>query len=140
MNLSGAIERFRQFPSEDFDEGDPVRPAISKIIDYLIAAKPENVCHLSFGMIQAVAGLKDSEEDHRTLYRTISYITGERTQLLELIFEYVMDDFSYILDDEEEADYRVTGSFSDPRTGLEVPDSANHIHIYFKASRAVLQK
>lgn len=140
MNQSVVIERFRQYPSEDFVEGDPVRPAISKIIDYLIAAKPENVCHLSFGMIQAVAGLKDSEEDHRTLYRTISYITGERTQLLELVFEYVMDDYAYILDDEEEADYRSTGSFSDPRTGVEVPDSSNHIHIYFKASRVLLQK
>lgn len=140
MNQSVAIERFRQFPSEDFDEGDPVRPAISKIIDYLITAKPENVCHLSFGMIQSVAGLEDSEEDHRTLYRTISYITGERTQLLELVFEYVMDDYAYVLDEEEEADYKVTGSFSDPRTGMEVPDSAKHIHIYFKASRVVLQK
>lgn len=140
MNPSVVIERFRQFPSEDFDEGDPVRPAVSKIIDYLIAAKPQNVCHLSFGMIQKVAGLKDSEEDHRTLYRTISYITGERTRLLELVFEYVMDDYAYILDAEEEADYRVTGLFSDPRTGAEVADSAQHIHIYFKASQAVLQK
>lgn len=140
MNQSPVIEQFRQFPSEDFNEGDPVRPAVSKIIDYLITAKPENVCHLSFGMIRTVAGLKDSEEDHRTLYRTISYITGERTQLLELVFEYVMDDYAYILDEEEEADYRGTGSFSDPRTGVEVPDSAKHIHIYFKASRAVLQK
>lgn len=140
MNQSTVIERFRQFPSDDFDEGDPVRPAVSKIIDYLIAAKPENVRHLSFGMIKTVAGLADSEEDHRTLYRTISYITGERTHLLELVFEYVMDDYAYILDDEEEADYRVTGSFSDPRTGEEVPDSAKHIHIYFKASKAVFQK
>lgn len=140
MNQSVVIERFRNFPSEDFDEGDPVRPAISKIIDFLIAANPENVCHLSFGMIQKVAELKDSEEDHRTLYRTVSYITGERTQLLELVFEYVMDDFSHVLDEDEEADYKATGSFSDPRTGVEVPDSAKHIHIYFKASRAVLQK
>jgi len=140
MNQSVVIERFRNFPSEDFDEGDPVRPAISKIIDFLVAANPQNVRHLSFGMIQKVAGLKDSEEDHRTLYRTVSYITGERTQLLELVFEYVMDDFSHILDEEEEADYKATGSFSDPRTGVEVPDSAKHIHIYFKASRAVLQK
>jgi len=140
MSQSVAIERFRKFPSEDFKEGDPVRPAVSKILDYLIAAKPENVCHLSFGMIQKVAGLRDSEEDHHTLYRTISYITGERTRLLELVFEYVMEDFAYILDEEEEADYRSTGLFSDPRTGVNVPDSAQHIHIYFKASRAVLQK
>ncbi|MYM73513.1 hypothetical protein GTP56_15065 [Duganella sp. FT134W] len=140
MNQSVAIDQFRQFPSEDFAEDDPVRPAVSKIIDYLISAKPEHVCHLSFGMIQKVAGLEDSEEDHRTLYRTISYITGERTHLLELVFEYVMDDYAYILDEEEEADYRGTGSFSDPRTGEEVPDSAEHIHIYFKASRVVLQK
>lgn len=140
MNQSVAIERFRQFPSEDFAEDDPVRPAVSKIIDYLIAATPEHVCHLSFGMIQKVAGLEDSEEDHRTLYRTISYITGERTHLLELVFEFVMDDYAYILDEEEEADYRGTGLFSDPRTGEDVPNSAEHIHIYFKASRAVLQK
>ncbi|NVM77444.1 hypothetical protein FHW83_003262 [Duganella sp. SG902] len=140
MSQSVTIERFRRFPSEDFKEGDPVRPAVSKILDYLIGATPENVCHLSFGMIQKVAGLRDSEEDHRTLYRTISYITGERTQLLELVFEYVMDDFAYILDEEEEADYKSTGLFSDPRTGVNVPDSAQHIHIYFKASRAVLQK
>lgn len=140
MNPSVVIERFRQFPSEDFDEGDPVRPAISRIIDYLVAAEPENVRHLSFGMIRAVAGLADSQEDHRTLYRIIAYITGERTQLLELVFEYVMDDYVYVLDDEEEAEYRVTGSFSDPRTGVEIPDSAEHIHIYFKASKAVLQK
>ena len=104
MNQNAAIERFRKFSSEDFDEGDPVRPVVSKIIDYLIAADPENIRHLSFRMIQTLAGLADSDEDHRTLYRAVAYITGERTQLLELVFEYVAEDFAYVLDDEEEAD------------------------------------
>jgi hypothetical protein len=140
MNETDAIERFRQFPSEDFDEGDPVRPAVSKIIDYLISAKPENVLHLSFGMIQHVVGLQDNDEDHRTLYRTIAYITGERTRLLDLVFQYVADDFEHVLDDEEKAEFRAKGTYSDPRTGIEVADSAEHIRVFFKASQAVLQK
>ncbi|WP_433694624.1 hypothetical protein [Herbaspirillum seropedicae] len=140
MTELAAIERFRQFPSEDFDEGDPVRPAIAKIIDYLISARPENVRHLSFGMIQQVIGLQDNDDDHRTLYRTIAYITGERTQLLELVFQYVMDDFEHVLDDDEEAEYKATGVYSDPRTGEVVTDSADHIHVFFKASQAVLQR
>ncbi|MDK6078658.1 hypothetical protein [Massilia varians] len=122
------------YASQDFDEADPVRLAFVNIVNFLVANAEKNLRHLTFGLLRDVAKL--NREDGEILHRTIAYLTGSRANLLTLGYEFIDEDFEYELRGEEVDLFLDSGEFCDPRTGLEVPDSANSIYVFFRPNYA----
>lgn len=123
-----------EYASVDFEEADPVRCAFVNVVAYLLEAGPRNLGHLTFGMLRNAAKL--GNEDGEILHRTIAYLTGARANLLKIGYEFHDSDYEHELDGEEVASFLDCGEFYDPRTGIEVPDSANSIYIFFRPNYA----
>jgi len=70
------------------------------------------------------------------LHRTIAYLTGQRANLLSIGYEFAQDNFEHELDAEEVKMFLERGEFCDPRTGLEVPNSADSIYVFFRPNYA----
>jgi hypothetical protein len=122
------------YASKDFDEADPVRSAFVNVVTFLVEKGAQNLRHLTFGMLRAAAKL--SQEDGEILHRTIAYLTGARANLLSIGYEYIDADFEHELAKDEVEIFLSTGEFCDPRTGLEVPESANSIYVFFRPNYA----
>src|SRR5690349_9018515 len=110
------------YSSIDFDEADPVRLAFVNIVEFLRTNAEKNLHHLTFGILREAAKL--NREDGEILHRTIAYLTGSRANLLTVGYEFIDEDFEYELPIAEADIFLERGEFCDPRTGLEVPDSA----------------
>jgi hypothetical protein len=122
------------FASQDFDEADPVRRAFVNVVTFLVANKKKNLRHLTFGMLREAAQL--NRDDGEVLHRTIAYLTGARANLLTIGYEFIDAEFEHELRETELTIFLETGGFCDPRTGLEVADSANSIYVFFRPNYA----
>lgn len=127
-------EQALDYASKDFDEADPVRRAFVNVVAFLIENRDKNLRHLTFGMLRDAAKL--GQEEGEVLHRTIAYLTGARANLLSIGYEFSDSDFEHELSEEEVEIFLDTGDFCDPRTGLEVPDSANSIYVFFRPNYA----
>jgi hypothetical protein len=122
------------YASKDFDEADPVRRAFVNVVNFLVENHAKNLRHLTFGMLRDAAKL--GQEDGEILHRTIAYLTGVRAKLLTIGYEYIDSEFEHELSDEEVEIFLSTGEFCDPRTGIEVTESANSIYVFFRPNYA----
>lgn len=122
------------YASKDFDEADPVRCAFVNVVTFLVENRAKNLQHLTFGMLRNAAKL--GREDGEILHRTIAYLTGARANLLTIGYEYIDSDFEHELAGDELELFLSTGEFCDPRTGVEVPESANFIYVFFRPNYA----
>lgn len=122
------------YASKDFDEADPVRRAFVKIATYLYENRTKNIRYLTFGMLRAAAAL--GQDEGEILHRTIAYLTGARANLLLLGYEFRDEDFEHELSADEVQGFLTNGIFFDPRTGVEVADSANSIYVFFRPNYA----
>lgn len=122
------------YASKDFDEADPVRRAFMNVVAFLVENRAKNLRHLTFGMLRDAAKLRRDEGE--ILHRTIAYLTGARANLLTIGYEFIDDDIEYELNGEEVQIFLETGEFCDPRTGLEMQESANSIYVFFRPNYA----
>lgn len=123
-----------EYASKDFDEADPVRRAFVNIVKYLIENRMKNVRHLTFGMLREAAKLIPDEGE--ILHRTIAYLTGARANLLTIGYEFIDEDFEYELSADDVQQFLACGEFCDPRSGVEVAESANSIYVFFRPNYA----
>lgn len=116
--------------SEDFEAGDPVRDACINIVIFIAANAEKNLNHLTFGMLLNAAGLNQNQGE--ILHRAIAYLTGARAQVLDIGYEFILDDFEHELESDEVEIFLATDTFYDPRTGQAVLDCAYHIYPFFR--------
>jgi hypothetical protein len=119
-----------EYASKDFDEADPVRRAFVNIVKYLLENQTKNIRHLTFGMLRGAAQL--SPDEGEILHRTIAYLTGARANLLTIGYEFIDEDFEYELSVDDVQEFLTRGQFCDPRSGIEVAESANSIYVFFQ--------
>jgi hypothetical protein len=127
--------QFFSFVSEDFRENDPVRVACSNIAKYIFSSSKDQLQHLTFGMLRKAAGLDDTENS--ILHRAISYLTGERANLLIVGYEFIDDDLEHEMQPDEVDHFLREGKFVHPITGELVENCAEHIYIFFRPNYAV---
>jgi hypothetical protein len=123
-----------EYASQDFDEADPVRAALMNVVSFLVENQTKHLRHLTFGVLREAARL--GHDDGEILHRTIAYLTGQRANLLSIGYEFIQDEFEHELDADEVKMFLETGEFCDPRTGLEVNDSAHSIYVFFRPNYA----
>jgi hypothetical protein len=123
-----------EYASKDFDEADPVRRAFVSIVKYLVENRTKNIRHLTFGMLREAAQLNPDEGE--ILHRTIAYLTGARANLLTVGYEFIDEDFEYELSVDDIQEFLIRGEVCDPRSGLEVAESANSIYVFFRPNYA----
>ena len=71
----------------------------------------------------------------KDVYRSAEYLASERIGILQSGFQFVRDDDSLVLlDDEHVGDALATGRFFDPDTGHEVHDWRSRVVIFYKPS------
>jgi hypothetical protein len=116
--------------SEDFEAGDPVREACVNIVIFIAANAEKNLNYLTFGMLLNAAKLNQNQGE--TLHRAIAYLTGARAQVLDIGYEFILDDFEYELESDEVEMFLSTDTFYDPRTGQAVVECAHHIYVFFR--------
>ena len=118
------------YASKDFDEADPVRRAFVNVVNFILESQVQYLSHLTFGMLRDAAKL--GKDEGEVLHRTIAYLTGARANLLVIGYEYMADDYVYELNADDVQTFLETGEFCDPRTGLEVVESASSIYVFFR--------
>lgn len=123
-----------EYASKDFDEADPVRSAFVKVVKFLCDISTQSTRHLTFGMLRGAAGL--SLDEGEILHRTIAYLTGARANLLFIVYEFIDEEFEYELGMDDVQEFLTSGEFYDPRSGIEVVDSANVIYVFFRPNYA----
>lgn len=114
---------------------EPQSQICLSIFDFLLRLPMDRPLHLTYGRLRSTIG--QSYED-REILLAIQYLTGDRTQLLELHYELIdEDDTPYPLDDDLVRLAQETGELFHPETGDIVNNYKDKVFLYFTPSNLV---
>jgi hypothetical protein len=116
---------------EDWDS-KPQAKICMDILDYLLRVPIQNLLHISYGSLKTVISQRVEEAD---LLMAIQYLSGERTPILEVKFEFIEDDEIYCLPNSEIKLARETGQLVHPETGELIDDFEDKTYMYFEPSQ-----
>jgi len=117
----------------DIWRGAPEYRLCRAVTDYVLEHAADDF-HLSFEAIQRLAQDNGIDSDV-TVMRSVQYLAGHDIHLLDVDFEFVEDDQSPLAVDPKVVMAAENGSpFLHPRTGAVVPDYAQKLFLFFKAS------
>lgn len=112
-------------PAED-------REAVCRVAEHIFAHKSE-IKHLSYSAIAQLAQVQLPEQ----LLKLTQYLVGERTKLLEMKFELIIDNEITPLDDETIYHAETSGELIHPETGIAVDNYDRYVYPYFIVSPEV---
>jgi len=119
---------------EDWAE-EPQSKICLSILDLLLKLPTDKPSHLTYGRLRNT--ISQSYAD-RELLLAVQYLTGDRTQLLELHYELIdEDDIPYPLDDDSVRLAQETGELFHPETGDIVNNYKDKVVLYFMPSNLV---
>jgi hypothetical protein len=116
---------------EDWDSKPQAEICID-ILNYLLRVPIQNLIHISYGSLKTVMGQKVEDSD---LLMAIQYLTGDRTPMLEVKFEFIEDDEIYCLQNSEVKLAYETGQLVHPETGELIYDFEDKTCMYFEPSQ-----
>jgi hypothetical protein len=116
---------------EDWDS-KPQADICIDILDYLLRVPTQNLLHISYGSLKKIISQRVEESD---LLMAIQYLSGERTPILEVRFEFIEDDEIYSLPNSEIKLARETGQLVHPETGELIDDFEDKTYMYFEPSQ-----
>ena len=120
--------------NEDWAE-EPQSDICLSILDLLLKLPTDKPSHLTYGRLRNT--ISQSYAD-RELLLAVQYLTGDRTQLLELHYELIdEDDIPYPLDDDSVRLAQETGELFHPETGDIVNNYKDKVVLYFMPSNLV---
>ncbi|KAG1661889.1 hypothetical protein GQR58_021163 [Nymphon striatum] len=124
------------------DLPEKARPIGMAIFDFLSNSKPEDTSSLSFGAIRNLVKKRiNSTPDDKLLLLTTQYLTGDRTHLLELNFNFFDEDTGewYPLTTKAIKDAESNGQFKHPETDDIIEDYESHIILSYSSSKLANQ-
>ncbi|CAH1195899.1 conserved hypothetical protein [Vibrio harveyi] len=83
--------------NQDWGKDSPISYACYRLIAKIASGRPEDFSHLTFNSIYKLTGSKLAQKD---LIQIAQYLSGDRANLLTARFEYISEDESFILSDE----------------------------------------
>ncbi|MCU8257232.1 hypothetical protein M2G94_04520 [Vibrio vulnificus] len=116
---------------EDWKSNPNLAEACEKII-CAVSEKPSSAFrHMTFSTIK---GLIDSDINTQDVVRVTQYLCGERIQLLEAGFEYITNEESFILDDDNSHYALTENAIAHPDSGDVIHNVKKNIFMYFYPS------
>lgn len=120
--------------NEDWAE-EPQSKICLSIFDFLLKLPTDRPLHLTYGKLRNTIGQSYAD---RELLLAVQYLTGDRTQLLELHYELIdEDDTPYPLDDDSVRLAQETGELFHPETGSIINNYKDKVFLYFTPSNLV---
>ncbi|MBD2167325.1 hypothetical protein H6G04_23320 [Calothrix membranacea FACHB-236] len=117
------------------DWGDSLQSEICvKLLDYLTQLPIDKQYHITFGSLKMVIGNKYTNID---LLKSVQYLCGDRTKLLDINFELLEDEVFFKLSNSDVIDAKKTGELVHPETGDIVDDFEEKVFMYFVPSSLI---
>lgn len=114
---------------EDWGSESPISHACYKLINTIASGRPEDFAHLTFGSIYKLTG---SSLEQGELIQTAQYLSGDKANLLTARFEYINEDESFVLS-EENSSYAVNeDAIEHPETGQVIEGVKDDVFMFFE--------
>jgi hypothetical protein len=104
------------------------------VLNFLLRVPAKNILHITFGSLKQVI---TNEFEDSELLMAVQYLSGDRTPLLEIGFEFIENDEIYPLSNLDVKIARQTGELVHPDTGELIDDFEDKTFIYFMPGRLV---
>lgn len=118
---------------DDWGE-NPQSEICASVLEYLLRTATQAVSHITYGSLKIVIDEHKKHTDVEIL-KAIQYLCGERTNLLEMNFEFMEnEDNIFPLSHSDMKDAQNEGGLVHPETGEIINDFEEKVLVYFKPS------
>ncbi|KGK02586.1 hypothetical protein [Pseudoalteromonas sp. ND6B] len=121
-------QKLVKIANDDWESVPKLAYACERFIDAIKENNPSALHHMTFSTIK---DLIDLDLNSTEVVRVTQYLCGEKLQLLEAGFEYITDEESFILD-EDNCYYAFSeNAIAHPETGNLISDVKKDIYMFF---------
>lgn len=126
------IENLVHLINKDWHDRQSHASYCVKLVNYLSQKKPTEVAHLTYSSFKSIL---DDEIETTVLLEILSYLSGDRANILDVHFELIDDfDNTFQLSSEDISDLMRTGVLAHPDTGIEIPSVKDKVLLYYSPS------
>lgn len=115
--------------NEDWGQNPSIHHACYKLISNITSGNPEDFTHLTFNSIYKLTG---SELDQKDLIQITQYLSGDRANLLTPRFEYIGEEESFVLSDENSYYAVNEDAIEHPKTGKVIKGVKSDVFMFFE--------
>lgn len=119
---------------KDWETKPELALACERLILAISNSQPQALRHMTFSTIRDLINLEIKAQD---VVKVTQYVCGDKIQLLDAGFEYITENESFVLDDDNSHFALTKNAIAHPDTGAVIYDVKSNVFMFFNPKKGL---